>query len=136
MLLREELFEEFSEGKHNLEEIHAPLHSLFAPIFFVLMGLQVDVMAFTNIDVLLIGLVLSVLAIIGKLLSGVFLKGYDKLTVGIGMVPRGEVGLIFASIGKAIGVLNGDMFAVIIIVVLITTLITPPFLNKKLKALQ
>jgi len=136
MVLRDELFEEFSEGKHNLEEIHAPLHSLFAPIFFVLMGIQVDVMAFTNTGVILIGLVLSTLAILGKLLSAVFLKGYDRLAVGIGLVPRGEVGLIFASIGKAIGVLNSDMFAVIIIVVLITTLITPPFLNKKLKVLH
>ena len=135
MVLNNSMFEPYSDGDHDLEEIHAPLHSLFAPIFFVLMGFQVDVMAFTDLNVLIIGLVLSALAIIGKLLAGIFLKGYDKMTVGIGMVPRGEVGLIFASIGKAIGVLNGDMFAVIIIVVLITTLVTPPILNKKLNKL-
>lgn len=135
MVLSNKLFEPYGEGEHDLEEIHAPLHSLFAPVFFVLMGFQVDVMAFTEINVLVIGLVLSVLAIIGKLLAGIFLKGYDKFAVGIGMVPRGEVGLIFASIGKAIGVLNSDMFAVIIIVVLITTLVTPPILNNKLEKL-
>ena len=127
--------QEFEEGDHSLEDIHAPLQYLFAPIFFVLMGFQVDVMAFTQLDVLILGLVLSALAIVGKLLASIFLKGYDKLTVGLGMVPRGEVGLIFASIGKAIGVLDAEMFAVIIIVVLVTTLITPPLLTKKLEKL-
>ncbi|HLC14998.1 MAG TPA: cation:proton antiporter [Thermodesulfovibrionia bacterium] len=83
--------------------------------FFVLMGLQVDVSTFIDIEVLLIGMILTVVAIIGKITASIGVTGgKDRLIVGIGLVPRGEVGLIFANIGKAIEVLNDNLFSVII----------------------
>lgn len=134
LVLRDDLFAAF-KGKHqNLEDLIAPLEGIFAPVFFVLMGFQVDITAFAELSVLYAGLLLTVVAIAGKLLAGIFLnKKYDRLLVGIGLVPRGEVGLIFASIGKAVGVLNDELFAVVIIVVILTTLVTPPMLNARLR---
>lgn len=133
LVLRNKLFDKYKRDHQTLEDLIAPLEGIFAPVFFVLMGFQVDVMAFANWDVLYGGLLLTVVAIVGKLLAGIFLsKDYNKLLVGIGLVPRGEVGLIFASIGKSIGVLNDELFAVVIIVVILTTLVTPPLLNKQL----
>ncbi|NVK28201.1 MAG: cation:proton antiporter [Flavobacteriia bacterium] len=137
LVLRNEFFKKYNREDMTLEHIIGPLEGIFAPVFFVLMGFQVDVMAFGDIDVLWAGLLLTVVAIIGKLLAGIFLsKEYDKLMVGIGLVPRGEVGLIFASIGKAVGVLNDELFAVVIIVVILTTLVTPPLLSMRLKKIM
>lgn len=137
LVLRDDLFKKFKRDHQTLEDLIAPIEGIFAPVFFVLMGFQVDVMAFANWDVLLAGLMLTVVAIVGKLLAGMFLKkDYDKLLVGIGLVPRGEVGLIFASIGKSIGVLNDELFAVVIIVVILTTLVTPPLLSARLKKVR
>lgn len=93
------------------------------------MGLQVDLSAFLNFNILGVALALTVVAIAGKLVSGIFAKGMDKRIIGIGMIPRGEVGLIFASIGKSIGVLDGTLFSGIIIIVILTTFITPPALK-------
>lgn len=134
LVLRDDLFTAYKQRDISLEDLIAPLEGIFAPIFFVLMGFQVDVMAFTDLTVLWAGLLLTAVAIIGKMMAGVFLpKSYDKILVGIGLVPRGEVGLIFASIGKSIGILNDSLFAVVIIVVILTTLLTPPLLNMRLK---
>jgi Kef-type K+ transport system membrane component KefB len=70
-------------------------------------------------------------------MAGLFVKkGYNRWVIGIGLLPRGEVGLIFASIGKGLGVLSDDLFAMIIIVVILTTLITPPLLNWALKKVK
>jgi Kef-type K+ transport system membrane component KefB len=119
-----------ARGKESVESLMAPLEGIFAPVFFVLMGIQVDVGTFLNMQVLVAGLALTVVAIIGKVAAAAVLKkGTDKFIVGFGMVPRGEVGLIFASIGKSLGVLDSNMFSVIIIVVLLTTLVTPPLLK-------
>ena len=94
------------------------------------MGFQVDVTAFANVPLLLTGLALTVAAVIGKIAAALpARKGIDKLIVGIGMVPRGEVGLIFAGIGKAIGILDNNLFSIILVVVILTTLITPPLLK-------
>jgi len=99
-------------------------------VFFVLMGLQVDVSVFANMEVLVSGLALTIVAIISKMAASLILKGgNNKLIVGIGLVPRGEVGLIFASIGKSIGVLDDSLFSIIIVVVLLTTMVTPPMLK-------
>lgn len=136
LVLKDELFKPFKKKDQSLEDLIAPLEGIFAPVFFVLMGFQVDIMAFGNLDVLWAGLLLTVVAIAGKMLASIFLpKSYDRLLVGIGLVPRGEVGLIFASIGKAVGVLNDELFAVVIIVVILTTLVTPPMLNVRLRKL-
>jgi Kef-type K+ transport system membrane component KefB len=118
------------EGGQTVESLLAPLEQLFAPLFFVLLGFQVDVTTFANLKVLLLGLLLTLAAIFGKMAATLILKkGYHKLVVGFGLVPRGEVTLIFASLGRSMGVLSTALYSVLIIVVLLTTLITPPCLT-------
>lgn len=130
LIIKEEYFNEALKDKHRtVKSVIEPIETIFAPVFFVIMGLQVDLSAFLNLNILGIALALTAVAIIGKLVSGVFAKGMDKRIIGIGMIPRGEVGLIFAGIGKSIGVLNGTLFSGIIIIVILTTFITPPALK-------
>lgn len=118
------------EGEQSVESLLAPLEHLFAPLFFVLLGFQVDVTTFADLKVLVLGLLLTLVAIFGKMAATLILKrGYHKLVVGFGLVPRGEVTLIFASLGKSMGVLSTSFYSVLIIVVLLTTLITPPCLT-------
>jgi len=79
-------------------------------------------------------LVITVVAFIGKLISGLAAgKDANKWIVGWGMAPRGEVGLIFAMIGNQLGVISEELFSVIIIMVILTTLFTPPILNHLLR---
>lgn len=118
------------QGGQSVESLLAPLEHLFAPLFFVLLGFQVDVTTFADLKVLLLGLLLTLVAIFGKMAATLIIKkGYHKLAVGFGLVPRGEVTLIFASLGKSMGVLTTSHYSVLIIVVLLTTLITPPCLT-------
>jgi len=117
-------------GTVSIESIIAPIEGIFAPVFFVLMGMLVDAGSLADPKILLAGLILTVAAVAGKMVSSLPVKqGTDRLIVGIGMVPRGEVGLIFAGIGKGIGVLDDRMFSVVVTVVLLTTLVTPPLLG-------
>ena len=90
---------------------------------------------FSNPNILWVALIISVVAIAGKYVSGYFAGDVNKKIVGIGMIPRGEVGLIFAAIGKGLGVLNNDLFSVIIVMVILTTLVAPPLLAKQLKSM-
>ncbi|MEO6695862.1 MAG: cation:proton antiporter [Ignavibacteria bacterium] len=130
LVIKEEYFNDLSEDKYNsVKDVIEPIETIFAPVFFVIMGLQVDLSAFVNFDIIGIALLLTIVAIAGKLVSGVFAKGFDKKLIGIGMVPRGEVGLIFAGIGRGIGILDNALFSAIIIVVILTTFITPPWLK-------
>ncbi len=131
LILEDRFFQvEVKSPEGTVESLLAPLEQLFAPLFFVLLGFQVDVTTFANLKVLLLGLLLTLVAIFGKMASTVILKkGYRRLVVGFGLVPRGEVTLIFASLGKSMGVLSTSHYSVLIIVVLLTTLITPPCLT-------
>jgi Kef-type K+ transport system membrane component KefB len=107
-------------------QLLAPLEALFAPVFFVLIGMQVNLMTFLDLEVAALALVLSVAAILGKLLCGLGAgRAADRLTVGLGMVPRGEVGLIFAGVGRSLGVLGDAEFSAVVLMVIITTLIAP-----------
>ena len=130
LILEEKHFHHFREKLH-LEQWLKPLATFFVPIFFVLMGIQVRLETFADLAVLGVAAGLTIAAIIGKQICGlgVLEKGYDRLTVGVGMIPRGEVGLIFASIGKSLNVVNDAMFSAIVIMVIVTTLITPPVLK-------
>lgn len=75
---------------------------------------------------MLLGLAFVVVAIVGKIVSGAFAgTDSDKLSVGIGMIPRGEVGLIFASVGKGLGVISDSVFSAIVIMVIVMTFIAP-----------
>jgi Kef-type K+ transport system membrane component KefB len=120
----------FDEGGPAMEQLVGPIERLFAPVFFVLMGMQVDLETFVDPTTLGLAAVLTVIAVLSKVVAGVAAgKGADRVTVGIGMIPRGEVGLIFASIGKSMGVLEGATFSALVMVVILTTVVTPPLLS-------
>ncbi len=129
LIIEEDYFPGGGQGR-TVQSIIAPIQSLFAPIFFVLIGLRVDITDLANAQVLLMSLVLVGIIVICKLISALPVKpGDNRLVVAAGMLPRGEVSLIFASLGKSLGLLNDNLFAVIIIVMLLTTFITPPLLK-------
>lgn len=130
LIIKEEFFREFhKDSTKSVKSLIEPIEVIFAPVFFVIMGMQVDLSAFMKTEILFIALALTIVAIIGKLLSGIFVKGMDKKIIGIGMIPRGEVGLIFAGMGKTIGILDSSLFSAIIIVIILTTFVTPPGLK-------
>lgn len=114
----------------------APVSTIFVPVFFVYMGLQVDLRSFASPGVLLFAAVLCVAAVAGKQVCSlaVLEKGLNRWAVGLGMVPRGEVGLIFAGVGATTlvagaPVFDGGAFAAIVAMVMVTTLATPPLLR-------
>ncbi len=122
--------------RYRIDDSIAPVSTIFVPVFFVYMGLRVDLRAFASLDVLLFAGALSVAAVAGKQVCSlaVFEKGLNRWAVGIGMVPRGEVGLIFAGVGATAmvagtPVFNGETFAAIVAMVMLTTLATPPLLK-------
>lgn len=122
------------EHRFCIRDLIAPLEVILVPIFFVLMGIQVKLESFFDSNVVSLAAGLTAAAIIGKWVSGyVAGKGVNNLAVGIGMVPRGEVGLVFASIGKSLGVLNDELFSSLVLMIIITTLITPTALKFTLK---
>ena len=82
---------------------------------------------------MLAALGITAVAFVGKIVSGLAAGKVDKLLVGFGMIPRGEVGLIFAMIGKSLNVINDEIFSVIVIMVILTTLLTPPILTYLIK---
>ena len=123
-------------GEHSIEELIHPLYVFLVPVFFVLMGIRVDLSTFGQVSVLGFAAMLSVAAVIGKMICafGVVEKGLDRISVAVGMVPRGEVGLIFASIGASLvlrgePVISGEIYSAVVIMVIVTTLITPPALK-------
>ncbi|MBU4315282.1 cation:proton antiporter, partial [Patescibacteria group bacterium] len=117
----------------HIEDLIEPLAFFLVPIFFVLTGMEVKLDSLFDGRVLLVALAITLVAIVGKILAGVASGKVNKLLVGCGMIPRGEVGLIFASIGKGLGVINDELFSVIVIMVILTTLLTPPILSVMLK---
>jgi Kef-type K+ transport system membrane component KefB len=130
LVLNEEKFARYPDPGPTLQDIISPLQTVFAPLFFVLMGMQVNLASFLEPRVAWLSLVLTVAAVLGKLAAG--LPAYGRaspLSVGIGMVPRGEVGLIFAGTGKALGVVGDALFSAIVLMVVATTLAAPPGLK-------
>ena len=118
---------------HQHEAMIEPIGYFFVPVFFVLTGMQVDLATLADPKTVIIALGVTVVAVVGKLVAGFFAGKDGKWVVGWGMVPRGEVGLIFAMVGKQLGVMDEAMFSVIVIMVILTTLITPPVLTWLLK---
>lgn len=113
----------------HIEELVESLSFMFTPIFFVMTGMSVNLAALGNTSILGVALMLTLVAMLGKLVCGLVSgKGTDRWVVGFGMAPRGEVGLIFANIGLALGVVTSSVFSVVVIVVMLTTLATPPIL--------
>ena len=119
----------------QVEEYVDKLEIIFGPLFFAIIGAQVNLTG-VNIEVLILSAIVIVVAIVSKLAgcglpSLLFLKNKSKaMIVGIGMISRGEVGLIVAGIGVTSGVLSSNIYTTVIIMVAITTLITPIWLRK------
>lgn len=121
------------EHRH-VEDLLEPVGQVFVPIFFVYTGMSVDLTTFSDPAIIVTALGLTVAAIIGKVVSGFAAgKGVNHWLIGFGMAPRGEVGLIFATIGLSLGVIADGVYSVVIIMVILTTLLTPPILTHILK---
>lgn len=128
-------------SERDLHDLLQPVTTVLVPIFFVLMGLKVDLRLFARWDILGFAALLTIAAIVGKQVCGLAVldRGVNRLAVGLGMIPRGEVGLIFAGIGATLmlpasngrmePVINASTFGAVVIMVIITALVTPPSLK-------
>lgn len=124
------LMHQSHEFSHKVEEEMRPLVHLFTPIFFVTIGLSLDLktMHWNSPFIWLLGAALIFVAILGKLLSGFLLRKVKRISqwiVGVAMIPRGEVGLIFANVGLNVGVLKSEIYTTLILVIAVTTLLAP-----------
>lgn len=127
-------------GEKELEELIHPIAGFLAPVFFVVMGMRVDLGTFAQLDVLWLAAALTVAAVLGKqvCMLGVLDPGIARLPVGLGMIPRGEVGLVFANVGLTLTldgepIVNPATYTAIVIMVIVTTLLTPPVLTWSLR---
>ncbi|MCI0363360.1 MAG: cation:proton antiporter, partial [Phycisphaerales bacterium] len=132
-------------GEYRLDELLQPVSALLVPIFFVSMGLKVDLSAFARPELLGFATVLTLAAIIGKQVCSlaVIERPINRIAIGLGMIPRGEVGLIFAGIGATLTlpnlqgvsepVIGSAAFGAVVIMVITTTLVTPPLLKWSLE---
>jgi Kef-type K+ transport system membrane component KefB len=130
-----------NRGERDLGQLLEPVTTFLVPIFFVLMGMKVDLRVFGHLDLLGFAAALTIAAIIGKQVCSLALaeRGLNRLAVGVGLIPRGEVGLIVAGIGAGLmlpnaagmlaPVVSPATFGAVVIMVVITTLVTPPLLK-------
>ena len=122
-----------SEDRFDLEQQSAPVYEFLVPFFFVVIGTKVDLEVFKDTEILAIALGVTALAVAGKLIGGGIastgLPFRSAAIVGAGMVPRGEVGLVTASIGSGIGAISTDMFSVVVFMSIATTILAPPVLG-------
>jgi Kef-type K+ transport system membrane component KefB len=138
LVLEEVQFKPF-EAERSLEDYIRPISYFLVPVFFVVTGMSVDVTVFANPTTVYAALLITVIAIAGKLICGWCFTSKKKINRGIigwGMVPRGEVGLIFATVGKSIGVVDDKLYAITVIMVILTTLIPPFILGNMIKKSQ
>jgi Kef-type K+ transport system membrane component KefB len=146
LVLDEAHFETFSRrGERGLEDLLAPVSAVLVPVFFVLMGMRVDLGAFARWELLGLAAALTIAAVVGKQVCSLAVveRGVNRLSVGLGMIPRGEVGLIFAGIGASLMLPNAQgvpepvigpgTFGAVVIMVIVTTLVTPPALKWSLQ---
>jgi Kef-type K+ transport system membrane component KefB len=137
LILERVHYREFSDrGERPLEEAIRPISGFLVPIFFVLMGLKVELAGMFDTSQLGLAALVIVVAILGKQACalGGLNSSLDKLSIGIGMIPRGEVGLIFANLGlgltlKGEPIVDQAMFSIIVLMVMVTTVVTPPVLK-------
>lgn len=122
----------------KVEHTVKPLMWVLTPIFFVYVGLQLNLKAidFSKGEFWFLSIVLLLVAMIGKIISGFFVRGAlrEKLSIGFSMLPRGEVGLIFAEFGRISSIYDDLLYAVVIFVVAVTTILSPVFLKLTLKS--
>ena len=137
LILDEVHFTKFRErGEHRLEKLIEPIAVFLVPIFFVRMGMMVDLTTFGQIEILGFAATLTIAAIVGKQVCSlaIFDKTTNRIAIGLGMIPRGEVGLIFAGIGAKLildghPVVSTSTYSAVVIMVIVTTLVTPPALK-------
>lgn len=123
-----------TEHRAHIEERIEPLTDIFVPIFFVMMGVMVDIKTFLDLNVLYVGMLLTVAAILGKMICGLGARGkVNRLAIGVGMLPRGEVGLIFAGYGITLEIIDSAVYSALILLVIITTFLTPLMMKKVFK---
>jgi len=141
LVLEEAHYEDLvARSGRSLEELVRPIATFLVPVFFVVMGTRVRLETFAHPDVLGLAALLTVAAIIGKqacALGGLGTR-LNKLVIGIGMIPRGEVGLIFANLGlgltlHGVPVMDQGIYSAVVIMVVLTAVITPPALTWCLK---
>ena len=120
----------------SLEKMLHPLSAFLVPLFFVQMGLKIDLASLFHVEVIGLAAALTVAAIVGKQACGLGAlgKNLNRLAIGLGMIPRGEVGLIFAGIGLTLAIrgeriLDDAVFSAILVMVMVTTMVTPPLLQ-------
>lgn len=115
----------------HVEDLINSVGLIFIPVFFVFTGLQIDFGSLLEPSLYLTAGVISLVAIIAKFIAGFAAKGSttEKMLVGVSMVPRGEVGLIFAATGSALGVLSSELFSTIVLVVIMTTFVAPSMIK-------
>jgi len=123
--------------QHTLEKQTMPLLALLTPFFFVVTGSKIDLHELANTDALLMLAAVTAIAIVSKLAGGwlgsLSLGKHSATIIGFGMVPRGEVGVVIASLGLAAGVFNNRIYAIIVAMSLLTAMVTPPVLAWLLK---
>ncbi len=125
----------FAENSEEFRLHHKiqPMNDFLVPIFFVVMGTNVDVKLFTSLPIIIMAVIVTLMAVFTKLLGcglAVIRQSLaTSLVVGVGMVPRGEVGLIIAAIGAKMGIFPDDVYAVIVFMCMATTLLMPPFMK-------
>jgi Na+:H+ antiporter len=137
LILERVPFQDFlHEDERSPEDMLHPLSTFLVPLFFLHMGIKIELASLFSVQVIGLALALTAVAVIGKQACGlgVLEKGLDRLSIGLGMVPRGEVGLIFAGVGLTLKIhgeriLDEAAFAAILFMVVVTTLITPPLLQ-------
>lgn len=131
LILHESFFKDLpGNDQTSMKELIRPLELILAPIFFVVIGMQVKIENFLDPAVILLAAGLLVAATAGKVASGWGVqKGMNRWLVGFGMMPRGEVSLIFASIGKTLNVISDSVFAALVLVVVVAMLAAPPCLK-------
>ncbi len=126
-----------TDKRKELERQVCPIADMFVPIFFVSVGAKTDLGVLnpavpSNREGLIIAIFLIVVAIAGKVVTGLAVFGQpqiNRLAIGVGMIPRGEVGLVFAGVGSASGALSEATEAAIIMMVILTTFLAPPLLR-------
>jgi Kef-type K+ transport system membrane component KefB len=128
-----------TERREHIEERIKPVADLLVPVFFVTVGMKVQpamLNPFAENAQFGIAMLLTAVAISSKLVAGiaVYQRGVRRWPVGVGMVPRGEVGLIFAGAGLAAGVIAEDLYAALVAVVMLTTFAAPPWLKALYRA--
>jgi Kef-type K+ transport system membrane component KefB len=121
-----------SSEKHALEEEVAPVAAFFTPFFFGFIGAQVDLSAFSSVNVILLLLGLTAIAVATKFVGaflGALRVGRARATlIGVGMIPRGEVGIVVAGLGLTAGAISGELYSVVVGMAILTTLLVPPLL--------